>query len=545
MRASVVDNISKWLRGTDWKLFLFLVLVMNVKLVVKLAAVIAILVLERRSFSLRSFLLRPPVIFYLLMIAVALINLAIQYRHVHMPYLLVMMMGILLWIVPAFACYQVFRLVQKGDQEKMHRAASLFFLVHIALIFTSLLLIIFEIGTANPYTYKGLNQKYYISTGDYIRGITFDDAVTTAMIAGFGVLYFLYRRRFFYSLLCMTGVLIIFSNLTTIFLLLILVFIFIFRSDKVQKSMVFVFCCMFIVFITTVSPQNNEYVVSFVYKMIGKPYYLPPVKVITKEELKQMPDSLLSFEQYREKTGLLYIDSISNVIKTIAPVVDATVATRTDTAIVIQKKIFNEYRPTEQVKEKENRFAAFLSERYAVGQKDSLNKKYDWSKPGKLIAAKQLAGFYREHPSEKWLGAGLGNFSSRIAFKSAALGIGGRYPAKYAYLHPYFVDGHLYVYLYYHAQWQINHTAANTPDSTYFQLAGEYGIIGVLIFLFLYAGYFSWRSRGSTFALPVLLLMLAAFFVEYWFERISIVVLFEFLVFLDLRTAHKEGRGHE
>jgi len=68
-------------------------------------------------------------------------------------------------------------------------------MLHIAVIFINLLLIIIETGSINPYTYKGLNQKYFISTGDAITGITFDSPVTTAFICAFGLLYFLYNVR--------------------------------------------------------------------------------------------------------------------------------------------------------------------------------------------------------------------------------------------------------------------------------------------------------------------------------------------------------------
>jgi hypothetical protein len=540
-----LNIVVRKLRGIDWKLFLFLVLVMNVKLVVKIIAIIAIVVLERKSFTLKSFIRKPYILFYMGMIAIALINLLLQYRDLHLPYLLVTGMGILLWMMPAIAGYHSYNIVQKGDLDKIHRTVSFFFLVHVAIIFASLLMIILEIRTIDPYTFKGLNQKYYISTGDYIRGITFDDAVTTAMIAAFGLLYFLYRRRFFYSLLCMAGVLVIFSNLTNIFLLLIFVFLFIFKSDRVQKSMVIVYGCMLVIFITTVSPQNNEYVVSFIYKMIGKAYYLPPVKTIAREELKQMPDSLLSYDQKREKTGLVYLDSISHVLRANNRLLPEKALFQADTLSETGKKIFYEYRPTAQVKQKENRFSSFITFRYTSAEKDSLNKRYNWDKPGKITAALQLIDLYNNHPSTKWLGAGAGNFSSRIAFKSAAIGIGGAYPEKYAYVHPYFQNAHLYVYLFYHAQWQINHTAANTPDSTYFQIAGEYGIAGICLFVFLYAGYFLWKTRRSSYALPLLFLLLATFSVEYWFERLSIIVLFEFLVFLDVRTMLQEGPPNE
>jgi hypothetical protein len=277
--------------------------------------------------------------------------------------------------------------------------------------------------------------------------------------------------------------------------------------------------------------------------MIGKAYYLPPVKITTHEELKQMPDSVLTFEQKREKNGLLYIDSVSNIIQATHPLVHEEDLLKPD-SLTKEKKVFYEYRPTMQVKQKENRFFAFRIKNYLVSERDHLDSQYNWEKPGKLTAGLQLANLYKEHPSVKWLGAGVGNFSSRIAFKATGLEIGGRYPEKYTYLHPYFQHGHLYVYLYYHAQWQINHTAANTPDSTYYQMAGEYGVVGICLFVFLYGGYFLWKTRRSGYALPVVFLMLAAFSVEYWFERVSIVILFEFLVLLDLRTL-REGRTDE
>ncbi len=404
----------------------------------------------------------------------------------------------------------------------------------------------FETGTINPYAYKGLNQKYYISTGDFIRGITLDDAVTTAMIAAFGLLYFFYRKRFFFSILCMVALMLIFSNLTNIFLLVVFVFMFLFRSNRAQKSMIIIYSCILLIFVSKVSTQNNEYVVSFIYGLIGKPYYLPPIKLITSDELKQMPDSALSFEQKRKKTGLLYLDSINSIVQykdtSKARKVNNILTVKKDTVKTNAEKVFYEYRPTVQIAEKENRFGQFLKIMYTPAQRDSLLSLYDWKKPGKLIACYQLRDFFRNHPDKLWLGAGIGNFSSRVAFKVSALDIAGSYPPKVRYIHPYFLNSNLFLYAYYHSQWQMKHTAANTPDSTYGQMVGEYGIAGFLFLFIFYLRYFFRRAKQLSYGLPLILLLMAAFLIEYWFEQLSIVILFELLLFLDMRALPGEGQ---
>jgi len=529
----------------DWQLLLFLVLVLNVKLVIKLVALILITVINYREISVKTLFRRRYLWFYFGIIAVALANIVLQYKLISLPYIIVAAMGILLWVLCALASFHAFRIIQKGDPEKLFNTVGLFFMLHVGIIFFNFLLIVIETGSINPYTYKGLNQKYFVSTGDYIKGITFDSPVTTAMICAFGVLFFLYRRRFLNSLLSFTALLIMASSLTNFFLICGLAFVFVFRSDRAQKSIMVVYGSMLLIFYIAVSPQNNEHVVSFVYKMIGKAYYLPKVKILTHADLKTAPDSILTFEQKRIKEGLLYMDSVNSVIdrdrNMVHPADTVALALRTQSP-KRKDTAFYEYKASESVKEKENRFSLLLKDWYPYSQKDSLSKLYDWEEPGKWIAYKELAAYFTQHKNKIWLGAGIGNFSSRMAFKATALDIAGSYPAKYQYIHPDFRDNYFYIYLYYHSQWQFKHTAANTPDSTYNQLAGEYGIAGLLLFFIFYCLYFIRRLRYLTYGLPLLFIMLMAFSVEYWFEQLSVVVLFELLLFLDIRTSLGEER---
>ena len=540
----MIEWCKKQVSQTDWKVLLFLVLVLNVKLVIKILAVILLIILSWKTLPVKNIFRQRYLFFYFGMVSIGLINLLLQYKVVHIPYLIVWAMGILFWIMAVLAATLSFHLVQNAEWEKLSKSVTLFFLVHISLIFFRLLLIMWETGTINPYTYKGFNQKYYLSTGDSITGITFDSPVTTAVICAFGVLFFLYNRRFLFSILSMAALLIIFSNLTNIFLLLSLAVAFIFRSDKVQKSFIMIFLMMLLIFITRVSPQNNEYVVSFVYKLIGKAYYLPPVKVLTVDELKESPDSILTFDQQKRKKALIYIDSL-NSLETLVQhdvvlkkkITDSLVKRSPQTHT---RQVFYEYRPTVAIKEKENRFGIFLNEQYSKAEKDSLNALYNWDKPGKAIAYKEVISFLKTHPAKIPLGTGIGNFSSRTAFKAAALDIAGTYPVKFRYIHPNFKYNHLYLYLSYHSQWQIKHTAANTPDSVYNQLLSEYGLAGFFLFWLLFAGYYLRKIRILSYGLPLLCVLVSIFSVEYWFEQLSVVILFEFLMFLDIRSSSEK-----
>ncbi|MEI9943375.1 MAG: hypothetical protein WDN26_04070 [Chitinophagaceae bacterium] len=135
------------------------------------------------------------------MIAIGIINYLIQPKTGGMKQLLAVSLGILLWLLCLAAWYYIFNVVRWEEKGKLHNTISVFFVLHITVMFLNLFRIMIECGSLNPYTYKGFNQKYFISTGDFISGVTFDSPVTTAMISAFAVLYFLYRRYFILSLL--------------------------------------------------------------------------------------------------------------------------------------------------------------------------------------------------------------------------------------------------------------------------------------------------------------------------------------------------------
>jgi len=62
-----------------------------------------------------------------------------------------------------------------------------------------------------------------------------------------------------------------------------------------------------------------------------------------------------------------------------------------------------------------------------------------------------------------------------------------------------------------------------------------------LLFLFFYLGYFTRRAKKIAYSLPLILVTLGAFVMDYWYEQLSIVIIFELLLLLDIKeTSYPE-----
>ena len=543
MLNQLIKYIKERAGSISWPLLIFLLLVLNVKLLLKVAAILIICVVNRSSISVKNFFRQRHLFFYFGVICIGLINLLLQYKSISKAYIGTTAIGLAFWIMSAVIAYQLYVIIQKEDTAKIHNTICVFFILHITVVFFKFLQIVFETGAINPYTYKGFNQKYYMSTGDFITGITFDAPVTTAFICAFGLLYFLYRKQFLLSLASMAALLVMASNFANLVLVTVFVFAFIFWSSRIQKSFILICSIMLIVFMARVSQKNNEHVGRIFYQVIDKPYDLPPVKVLTIEEIKKTPDSLLTNEEQRKKFAQHFIDSM-NAIRLGAdykePENVLTKRALTGQADINNDTLFYVFHETEAVKKKINRFEGFLNQMYPISLQDSLNKLYNWKRPGKFIAFNQLFDFYKKKPSKILLGNGIANFSSRLAFKATMLNIAGQYPGSFKYINYDFFINHLYLYLYFHSKEQSNHEASNTPDTVYYQLAGEYGMVGLAILVFLFFGFYLRRVKKNSMGLPILLLLAGSFFAEYWFEQFSIVILFELLFLLDIKNRLEE-----
>ena len=527
----------------DWKLLIFLLLFLNVKLVVKIAAVILIYILRpdfKFGFGVKKS--RLP-LFYLLVVAIAIFNWLISGLVGNFNYDLILVTGILFWASCILAIHQIKCAVEKNDSETIHNTIVAFFIINALLSLAVYAGIVWETGAINPYRYQGNYQKYFIGTGDYIKGVTLDTSTTNAVLNAFGVIYFLLRSRDVLTLLCMTVLLLTGSNISNLLLLGTLVFIFFFQAGRNQKSIIIICLMMLITFLVKVSPQNNEYVTSAYQRLFN----IPPASRETKIPLVQKPDSILTTEERKIKFARAYVDSVNislfeeNKRKSAGTLASMSIAGFIAKPVIPKDSIhttkFQHRSDTTAVEQKLIEFVKKHNEDMpiAAGRMDRPRV------PGKLIALQQTIRFFQEHPVKILTGTGIGNFSSKLAFRATSMKVTGSYPEKYAYISKEFESNHFDLYLYYFTNKDDLHSIVNSPNSTYDQLLGEYGLAGLFSFVVFYMGFFLKQINILSYAAPLILFMLGAFFIEYWFEQLSVVILFELLVLLNLKETNLTG----
>jgi len=527
-------SIKKLLDKIDWKLLLFLMLFLNVKLAVKIPAIIIIYLLRfnfRFGFSLKNS--RLP-LFYLLIIGIAFIALLINRNYADANYLPLFFTGIVFWGLCLLAVHQVKLSVEGNSTEVTDRTILVFFVINAVISFFNIAAIVWETGVINPYTYQGEYQKYFIGTGDYIRGLTFDTSTTNAVLNAFGVVYFLDKKKPVMLLVCMAVLLLTGSNFTNLILIFVLALLFIFKSTKDQKSLITI-CVMFLViFMVKISPQNNKYA----FYSIENAFRAPKPEAAA---IAAVPAPVvLSQEDIKRKAAQSYIDSVCAAAAKKQPV-KAVVKTAPALPnyhgrILIAGPDINKppyLTPTDTTPD-ERRLLTFIN-----AHKSSLpisrQATFKEGVPGKVTGLLQTVHFLKYHPVKIIAGSGVGNFSSKLAFKATGLGLEGGYPAKFVYISKDFLSNHLDIYLNFFSKRNGLHSLTNSPFSVYNQLLAEYGLAGIAAFIIGYLGFFAKHYKTLTYGIPLLLLALAVFFIDYWFEQLSVIVFFELLLLLNIK----------
>jgi hypothetical protein len=514
-----------------------MILFLNVKLIVKIAAVVLIYLLQFNfKFGFRWSNSRLP-LFYLFVIGIGVLNWFLLSGFNDSNYSVAFLTGLFFWTLCVLATHQIKLFVERNPAVVIHKTIVVFFLLNAIFSLAVFVMIIIKTGAANPYLYQGEYQKYFIGTGDYIRGISFDTSSTNAVLNAFGVIYFLKRRNASMVFLCMIILLLTGSNLSNFLLAAVLLFIFIFQSDKNQKSVVIVCFLFLVIFLAKISPQNNNYVSNY----LEKTFYTGKKKPVNENQLsiRLRPDSTLTPEERNEKIATLYLDSLYRLQNEKLNKMNAHPASfiqeieipkaDINTAPYQHKSILT---PTE---ENMNEFIRKHSKELTLSTAPDFSSKL----PGKVIALKQTWDFFKQNPIKIITGTGIGNFSSKLAFKTTGLNIAGGYPEKYSYLNSAFVSNHLDLYLSYFTKEDGRHSIVNNPNSVYDQLLSEYGLLGLGAFFIFYLGFFIKKIKTAAYGIPLIIFLSAIFFVDYWFEQLSIVVFFELLFFLNLKEVQE------
>lgn len=502
----------------------------------KLAAIFLIYLFQfSLKFNFKITNSRLPV-FYLVVIGIAIFNWILTAGFTNINYTIAFLTGVFFWSLCILAMHQVKLSVEQKPEAVIHRTIIAFFVLNAVISIFTYVIIVFKTGAINPYLYQGEYQKYFIGTGDYVKGISFDTSTTNAVLNGFGVIYFLSKKNVKMMMLCMIILLMTGSNITNFLLAAILLLMFIFRTDRDQKSLVFVCLLFLVIFLAKVSPQNNSYVSNYLGSIINSKDKKPTVENILPIRLR--PDSTLSPEERNEKIATHYLDSLYRlrnkeeikinlqnvhpaffIEKTEIPTADINSAPYQRKSIVTP------------VEEKMKQFIQLHSNELTL----ATNENYHPKLPGKVIAYTQTFDFFEQHPFKIITGSGTGNFSSKLAFKTTGLNISGGYPEQFIYINEPFLINHLDLYLSYFTKPDGFHSVANNPNSVYDQLLSEYGLLGLCAFFIFYLGFFLKNFKKLTYGIPLILFLSGIFFVDYWFEQLSIVVFFELLLFLNMK----------
>ncbi len=527
----------------EWKLLVFLILFINVKLEIKISAIVFIYMVQSNfRFQFRFRHSRIP-LFYLIMIGIAIINRLLNGRFDNLNENLAFALGLTFWTLSLLAFHQLKLFVDNTSVKKIQKTIIAFFVLNVAVSFINLIVIIWETGSLNPYRYQGMFQKYFIGTGDNIYGISFDVSTTNAILNAFGVIYFIDKKNMTMTLLCMATLLLTGSNFTNILITGVLLFMFLFNSNREQKSLMLMCMFFFIVFISRVSPENNNYAIK---------YFNNSAQVKEEQQLNaitdplaymEKPDSLLTGDEKKEKIARLYLDSLGKQLKLRAYLKENQSLkygiVLADTRPVIPKENMNgeKYQRKSETSALQHNLIKFVKKEVTKNHIDT-SRLTAGNQPGKFIAFDETYHYILNHPGMWITGAGTGNFSSKLAFKTTALGISGHYPLKWQYINNAFRENHFALYMFYFTKDARYHSIANTPNSVFNQLAGEYGFLGIAAYLFFYLGYFNKRKNLKAF-LPYLILLNGAFFMDYWFEQFSIVTLFELIMLLKMKETEQ------
>jgi hypothetical protein len=533
-------NLKKWKDSVDWQLLIFLVLFLNIKMPAKIIAIVFIYLLQfnfKFGFKLKNS--RLP-LFYLLIIPIAIAGLIINQGYVNYTYMLVFLSGIGFWLLSILAIHQIKLAVERSETEKIHKTIIVFFIINAVISGFNLLLIMHRTGSINPYTFKGLHQTYYIMTGDYIGGLPFDISSTNAVISAFGVIYFLVKKVPLMLFVCMTNLLLTYSNLINLMLLFVLLLIFIFKSNKDQKSLIIACLMLFCIFMIKVSPQNKGYALEVIKKTLHIKNKVENKPAVSKVYITQRPDSTLTPEEKKEKIATLYLDSIGPIVakreRRRELLLDKSIPVTNNGRVLITEPDSNSayWQPVKAVSSDQKLLIGFI-EKHKATLPISSRKSYETALPGKAMGLVQTVTYLYHHPDKIIAGAGIGNFSSKIAFRASGLGLRGHYPANYAYIYPAFQANHLDLYMNYFSRDVSLHSVSNNPFSVYDQMLSEYGLLGFTALIIFYFGFFAKKHKQLTYGIPLLLFVAGIFFIDYWFEQLSVLVLFELMLFLDLK----------
>lgn len=486
-----LKELKQFLLDVDHILLIFLLLFTNqaVITVKVLGLVLVYLLRPNLKFGLTKG--RMP-LFYLAIIALSVINLFFHVKDFEKNYLIAFAVGNMYWLAGFLAYHQIKLSVERSGGHKIHNTLKLYTLINLGFCLWQLVKIMLITHTINPYA-PNIPFPYGISTGDKIFGVIMESCYFNIMVSAMLSIYFLFQKNFTYVLVNILCLLLSFGNMGTMIFLTALGLIFFFSLFRPWIK-------------SKAAPAFNQW-----YGQITVPrgimviipilflYLITFYLIVSVDNIKYV------VEKITQKTSTIQIQKRSVYDSTAAYINDA----------VAKKGIMNDS--------------------VLLKKKETMTLESVRAFEGKKLSFKETISYLKSSPIAFVLGAGTGRFSSLSAARFALLD-SSRLFTKYL---PYY-SSHLYYYNHrlIHAMRMKGdpkyYATINWPDSFYNQLFGEYGILGVLIFLMFYVGYFVKRIKYWSYSMWLCVLISAFAFISYMFEALCVMVFFELLMETDV-----------
>jgi hypothetical protein len=533
MREGLTYHIRRITMGFEPVLLVFLILLCNYRFSFKIAALAGIY-FYRPDFKFK----RDGIFFfYLAMIALGIVNSAFFHVRDTAGQWGVLFTSSLIWTGGLLAYHQIRLFTEKSDPVRLLNTIKVLAVVNLLVSLFDLLKVMVATGAVNPYAQISA-PPYGISSGDLIGGVFGGMHLVNTILSAFLLITFIYYGNFTFVLICLIPFLLTGSNFSTLMLAVMLIYAIITLKNTVRKYYALFCLPVIILFYIKVAPENARYMSNLIAKMItrepqssevvqAQPANVPPLmQRLDKEQLIQL------YLEYKRRQGAKLNSNLN------------------DEHLQIYRKIAH-YEQDRKTFEIENTNYVFFkkdsiknaklnSEFYEYGKL----RQYDFNREaGKVTSFRQTISYLKENPANMMFGAGPGGFSSRMAFISSRIVDDSRLlmlAPKYETAE--FRQNHKSIFKYLMFLDDESHSIINLPFSWYNQVAGEYGLLGILAFILLYLLYFVRilpLSRCGRILLPA---MIAFFLFDYWFERLSVMVVFEMLMLLDLKFSEEEKR---
>ena len=520
------------LQKTDPILLVFLLMMLNYRFSFKIIAIIGIFYL-RPNFKIKF---NGISFFYISIIVLSIVNALVIHPNYSINHLTVVFAGILIWITCLLSYHQIKLAIDNNEPFKIINTLKVIVFLNFLISFYDIINLMIITHTINPYT-QFCPPPYGISSGDLIGGVFGEIHLVNTIISFLLTIFFIYQRSILFAFLCLIPFLLTGSNLATLVFVVILIYLLVLKKGIHIKYYATFSIMIVLIFYIKITPDNQKYMIKTISKI--KEQFLKKTDLIVSSPSTNQVTLPIKKKRELTKDELIYY-FVQHIQK--SKKINTIVTTKKESKLILntisefQKKkkyILKKDSDNTWLTKESLKLSKLNNPFFEYGKLKTFNLD---SAAGKLISFKQTKNHLEKDWKNLLFGSGIGTFSSRLAFITSGIVNDSKIlMAIPKYETQDFRDNHKAIFKYLMFLDDETHSITNLPFSWYNQLFGEYGLIGLILFCVAYLGYFIKRFKLLSFGKTLFIAILIFFLFDYWYERLSVTLIFELLMLLDLK----------